>query len=163
VVELTDAEVATLYDCVRDYMRDAYSDADHPAAARFLDWTAYSLVPYLSATHGNRYVMNYANAAAADYRLYEDVDALPQGAVAAKPSFTVAPDGRASVGPLFLMEKMEAGFEPEAGDWRYGMIMPGGAATAQEELGFCNECHAAVGADQDYLFFLPGEYRVGGR
>jgi hypothetical protein len=157
-VELTDAEAATVYDCVRDYMRAAYGDA-----GQFLDWTAYSLVPYVSATHGSRYVMNYANAAAADYRLFEDVDTLPQGAVAAKPSFTVAPDGKASVGPLFLMEKMEAGFDAEAGDWQYGMIMPGGSSAGRDELAFCNQCHAAVGEDQDYLFFLPEEFRLGRR
>jgi hypothetical protein len=168
-VELTDAEAAEIYDCVEDAMQAAYSGADDPAATEFLSWTSYSLIPYRSATHGNRYVMNYANAAGEAYGRYEDAGTLPAGARLAKNSFTVDAAGRAVVGPLFLMEKMAAGFNEVSGNWRYTMIMPdgstfgvtGGPNSAGVE--FCNACHAAVGAQQDYLFFMPEDYRVAKR
>jgi hypothetical protein len=165
-VELTDAEAADVYDCVKDTMQTAYGGADDPAAGQFLSWTSYSLVPYQSATHGNRYVMNYGNAAGEAYGRYEEVGTLPAGAKLAKNSFTVDANGRAAVGPLFLMEKMSAGFNEESGNWRYTMIMPGGSTfgvtNGQNSAGveFCNACHAVVGAEQDYLYFMPDEYRV---
>jgi hypothetical protein len=166
VVELTDGEAATVYDCVRAFMQAAYAAADHPAAGRFLDWKAYSLVPYQSATHGSRYVMNYANAKGAAYGRYEEAGTLPVGSVAAKNSFVPGPDGHVAVGPLFLMEKMAAGFDPEGGDWRYTMIMPDGSTFGttggQNAAGvaFCNDCHAIMAEDADWLYFLPEEYRT---
>ncbi len=165
-LELTDAEAATVYDCVKGYQQAAYSVADNPAASQFLSWTSYSLIPYLSATHGGRYVMNYANAAAKDYGKFEAVGKLPPGAKIAKNSFVVAPNGKVALGPLFLMEKMDAGFNPESGDWRYTMIMPDGSTFGATKgknsagVAFCNECHSVVAAEQDYLYFLPEEYRI---
>jgi hypothetical protein len=64
------------------------------------------------------------------------------------------------------MEKMKAGFSPEGGDWRYTMIMPNGAVFGTtkgenaDKVQFCADCHGAVGDTQDYLFFIPDEYRV---
>lgn len=69
-------------------------------------------------------------------------------------------------GPLFIMEKMQAGFNAESGDWRYTMIMPDGSVfgttkgRGAAKMKFCAECHASVGEAQDHLFFLPAEYRV---
>jgi hypothetical protein len=147
-------------------MQTAYSGADDPAAGQFLSWVNYSLIPYQSATHGNRYVMNYANRAGEAYGRYEDAGTLPTGAKLAKNSFTVGTDGKVMVGPLFLMEKMPAGFREDGGDWQYTMIMPGGSTfgvtNGQNSAGmeFCNACHAIIGAEQDYLYFLPDDYRV---
>lgn len=90
---------------------------------------------------------------------------MPAGAVIAKDSFSVAPDGQVSVGPLFLMEKMPAGFLAESGDWKYTMILPDGSLFGETHghnsagMQFCIDCHLA-GADYDYLLFLPPEYRV---
>ena len=165
-VELTDAEAANVYDCVRQYMEAAYRPADDPAASNFLSWTNFSLVPYVSATHGNRYVMNYANPTAADaYDEFEDIDEVPAGGVIAKNSFVIGKNGQAMVGPLFLMEKMGEGFDAQTGDWKYSMIMADGSTfgvtngTNSSGVQFCNECHAAV-AEQDYLYFLPEDYRA---
>jgi hypothetical protein len=164
---LTDAQAATVYfDCLKSAMQAAYSVARDPAAGPFLGWTAYSLAPYVSATHGGRYVMNYGNDQAQSYRQFEDADQMPAGAKLAKNSFVVGPDGHASIGPLFLMEKMNAGFSPDSGDWRYTMIMPDGSTFGSTQgqnaaaVQFCNECHALVAEDQDYLYFLPEEYRT---
>jgi hypothetical protein len=61
------------------------------------------------------------------------------------------------------MEKMQAGFSPATGDWRYTMIMPNGAvfgATKGKDAAkvqFCADCHG--GSENDSMFFLPEEYR----
>jgi hypothetical protein len=92
---------------------------------------------------------------------------MRKGSVLAKNSFIVNGKGQAVPGPLFLMEKMAAGFNPQSGNWRYTMIMPDGTVygTSQgkgsAKVQFCVECHAGVGEIQDHMFFLPKEYRVG--
>jgi hypothetical protein len=164
---LTDAESATVYECLQDYMQAAYGVAANPAGGQFLSWTAFSLVPYVSDTHGGRHVMNYANPTAAPgYRAFEQVGTMPAGSVLAKNSFVVDASGKAALGPLFLMQKMSAGFNAESGDWRYTLIMPDGStfgATGGQggaNVAFCNDCHAVVAEDQDYLYFLPDQYRI---
>lgn len=165
-VELTDAQAAGVYDCVKGHMQAAYGAADDPAAGSFLSWPHYSLVPYVSGTHGGRYVMNYANPAGAAYGKYESAGTLPAGTKLAKNSFVVGAGGKVSLGPLFLMEKMAAGFNDASGDWRYTMIMPDGSTfgstkgTNAAGVAFCSECHAIVAEEQDYLYFLPEEYRI---
>ena len=63
------------------------------------------------------------------------------------------------------MEKMEAGFDPDTGDWRYTLIMPTGrvigttGGKGAAKVGFCADCHLGV-EDQDSRFFLDEEYRV---
>ena len=75
-----------------------------------------------------------------------------------------APDGKLSVGPLFLMEKMESGFNQASGDWRYALIGPNGkvmgttGGTGSKGVEFCAACHAA--GDADYMFFMPEEVRL---
>ena len=158
-----------MYDCVKAFMQASYEVANDSSAGQFLNWKAYSLVPYQSATHGNRYVMNYVNAKGADYGKYEDAGVLPVGTVAAKNSFVANADGSVSVGPLFLMQKMGAGFNPAGGDWRYSMIMPDGSTFGETgganagRIAFCNECHAVMAEDADYMFYLPEEYRTAKR
>ncbi len=165
-MELTDAEAADVYGCVKEAMQVAYGVADDPAAGKYLGWWRYSSVPYASGTHGGRYVNNWGNRTGAGYLDYEQADPLPAGSVIAKDSFSVGADGKATLGPLFLMEKMAAGFNEASGDWKYTMIMPDGSAfgttggAGDASVQFCNECHALVAEDQDYLYFLPEEYRA---
>jgi len=45
----------------------------------------------------------------------------------AKDSFTVTQSGGVMTGPLFLMEKREAGFNSATNDWLYMMVRPTGA------------------------------------
>jgi hypothetical protein len=98
------------------------------------------------------------------YVQYADVGAMPVGGRIAKDSFTVSPDGRVAVGPLFIMEKMADGFDEASDDWRYAMIMPDGSlfgvtnGPGSEKVQFCAECHAIVADDQDSLYFLPEEF-----
>jgi hypothetical protein len=133
-------------------------------------WRRLNTVPYVSATHGSRYVNNYPGPeAAAAYAKFEDIGTMPAGGRIAKDSFTVTPDGRVAVGPLFVMEKMDQGFDPATHDWRYAMIMPDGSlfgvtgGQGSQNVQFCAECHAIVAAEQDSLYFIPEEYRVSSR
>ena len=72
-------------------------------------------------------------------------------------------DGRIGVGPLFLMQKKSKGWNVAARDWNYVMIMPNGAVQQSKGIQkFCNECHQAAGPEDDYLMFLPDQYRVSG-
>jgi hypothetical protein len=147
-------------------MVEAYGRSGIPDAEEFAGWTVFATQPYVSATHGDRFVTNLANDAAEGYDQYEDAGPMPVGARIAKPGFTVSPDGEASLGPLALMEKMEPGFSEETGDWRYTMINADGSifgitnGESSDQVRFCAECHEAVGDTQDHLFFLPEEVRV---
>ncbi len=120
----------------------------------------------MSATHGKRYVNNYANPRAKAYGKAEKAGTFPEGSVLSKDSFEVTDHGDVLTGPLYLMEKMNAGFNPESRDWRYTMIMPDGSLfgiTNGENSGrveFCAECHRIAGDDRDHLFFVPGKHRV---
>ncbi|MDH3241466.1 MAG: cytochrome P460 family protein [Alphaproteobacteria bacterium] len=144
----------------------AYQKSGHAAATASAKWRRYNHVSYPSSTHGGRFVNNYANARASKYGGFENAGKMPKGAVLAKDSFSVTKAGGVSVGPLFLMEKMGAGFSKASGDWRYTMIMPDGSVfgttngKGSAKMKFCAECHAAVGETQDHMFFLPAEYRV---
>jgi len=165
-IDLTDRESAAAYDCLIGELRAAYGKSGHPVAAAYQGWQRYSKVAYQSATHGNRFVQNYANPAARAYGAYEKAGRMPVGATLAKDSFSVDAGGRAAPGPLFVMEKMAAGFNPGGGDWKYTMIMPDGSVfgeTGGKNAGgmqFCVECHIAVGDEHDSLMFVPEEYRA---
>ena len=110
--------------------------------------------------------MNYANEWAKAYGAFENAGTFPAGSALAKPSFSVKGNGKASLGPLFLMEKMEAGFNAASGDWRYTMIMPNGSVFGttngknSKKVEFCIGCHQTVTPDQDSVMLLPEEYRV---
>jgi hypothetical protein len=154
------------FDCLIKEMQAGYAKSGHKDAAAYISWRAYSRQPYQSATHGNRYVMNYANAKGKAYGLFEKSGRMPKGAVLGKNSFAVNATGKLGSGPLFLMEKMGKGFNKSSGDWRYTMIMPNGAVFGETKgknsagMQFCIDCHAAVAEDQDHMMFLPEKYRT---
>lgn len=163
---LSPAEANEIYDRVIDDMVGAYTLSQDPSAASYRRWRLYNSAPYQSATHGSRYVNNYANPAAKDYDRLADIDRLPEGAILAKDSFAVTESGDVFLGPLFLMEKMEAGFAAEARDWRYSMIMPDGSyfgvtgGDDADRVEFCITCHELAGDENDHLFFVPEDYRL---
>ena len=164
--ELTVDEARAAHDCVTTKMAAAYALSGDSQARRYIDWEQYSTAPYVSATHSNRYVMNYANPAGSkEYGKFEEGARLPLGSVLAKDSFAVNPQGEVVIGALSLMEKMPEGFNPEFGDWRYTMILPDGrVAGASRSHGsanveFCEGCHVAVDETQGSLFFVPRGFR----
>jgi class 3 adenylate cyclase len=164
--ELADADALVIYDRILEDMVAAYETSGHPHAAAYSTWRRYNTAPYLSATHGNRYVNNYANDIAEAYGKAEAAGRLPQGSVLAKDGFEVTDRGDVLSGSLALMEKMAPGFNPEGRDWRYTMILPDGTLFGTtrgenaERVEFCMDCHIAAGEDQDHLFFVPEAYRT---
>jgi hypothetical protein len=147
-------------------LKAAYAKSGNDIAVSYASWPRYSKQSYLSDTHGGRYVQNYANAKARAYGAYENAGPMPSGAVLAKNSFGVKPNGRISVGPLFLMEKMNVGFNADSGNWRYTMIMPNGSVfgttggAGGAKMQFCADCHLSLAPDSDSMLFMPEEYRV---
>ncbi|MEQ9640948.1 MAG: hypothetical protein RIM84_13075 [Alphaproteobacteria bacterium] len=165
--ELTLAEARALYDCLRPEMQAGYRASEMEVAVAYTGWKSFNARPYPSATHGGRLVNNYTNGTgAAAYGKFEEVGRVPIGSVMAKDSFVVHPDGKASVGPLFLMEKMPAGFREDSDDWKYTMVMPTGAVAGvtngkgDKVVEFCIGCHMSVSEDQDSLMLIPDEYRA---
>lgn len=151
-------------------MTAAYAKADVAAVEGYTTWQNFATAPYQSATHGSRYVNNYADKTGAEsYGKFEDVGTMPAGSVLAKDSFVVNPDGTVAVGPLFVMAKADAGEMAETAGWQYRMIMPDGSlfgttgGEGSQKVQFCAECHAAVAEVQDSLFFMPEEFRVESR
>ncbi len=147
-------------------MIKAYAKAGLRQVQDYTGWVKINTTPYQSATHGGRYVNNYTDSHG-DYRYkkFEKAGTLPLGSVLAKDSFAVRPDGKISIGPMFVMEKMKKGFNKGSGDWRYSMIMPNGKIAGMTKgkgmnMKFCAECHAGVAPEQDHILLAPEEYRM---
>lgn len=164
--ELTDAEAVAVYDCLLKELKAAYAKSDNKIAISYTAWPRYSKRAYVSATHGERLVQNYANEKGRAYGAFENAGTFPAGTVLAKDSFMAHANGTVSVGPLFIMEKMQSGFNAESGDWRYTMIMPNGSiagttkGAGDANVAFCIGCHISVAPEQDSVMLLPEEYRV---
>lgn len=163
---LTDAEAEAVYQQIVDQMSAVYRLSGIGTAGSYRRWQRYNTAPYLSVTHGNRYVNNYANTLARAYGRTADGESMPFGSIIVKDSFTVTEEGDVFTGSLAIMEKMQPGFDPAARDWRYTMIMPDGSlfGTTKGEGGanvaFCTACHRQAGDVRDHLFFVPEAYRV---
>ncbi|MFQ5983962.1 MAG: hypothetical protein ACE5LL_00430 [Alphaproteobacteria bacterium] len=164
--ELPSAEVQVAYEGVVGEMVARYRLSGIAAAADYQKWRRYNTAPYPSAAHGGWYINHYANGEARAYGRYEGAGVMPLGSVLAKDSFSIAEDGTVGTGPLFLMEKMAAGFNANSGDWRYTMIMPDGSifgttnGVDSRKVAFCVPCHGLVDEGQDHMFFLPKDLRV---
>jgi hypothetical protein len=135
------------------------------AVARdFRTWRRYNSTPYLSATHGNHYLNNYANERARAYGEFEGAGRLPVGAVIAKDSFSVTESGGILLGPLFVMEKMPQGFNYVSGDWKYTLVRADGTifgetnGSGAERVEYCVSCHLAR-ERYDHLYFIPENSR----
>jgi hypothetical protein len=164
--ELSKDDANIDYNSIIDGMVRSYIASGDGTAARYRGWRRFNDAPYLSDTHGNRYVNNYANAIAveAGYGHMEPGIRMPPGAIFAKDSFTYTKEGKLFPGALFVMEKLAEGTSPKTADWRYAMILPDGsyfgdsAGGSAARMEFCHDCHKQV-EEFDYLFFVPDGYR----
>jgi hypothetical protein len=162
---LAPAEANVIYDKLRQRLAVGYAAAGLAAVGDYQSWKRYNTSPYLSATHGQRYVNNYANAATGDYGNLKTGQRYPAGSVLAKDSITVTTTGKVFPGALFVMEKLEPGTNTATADWRYVMIIADGSIygdTIGEEpelVGYCHACHQAK-ADDDFVFYIPEDYRI---
>lgn len=165
---IDDAEAARLYACVEEAIVAAYRDiAGVPGVPAYRDWTVVSTTPFRSITHGRMFINHIVDPKAeALYRRWEGMrgETLPAGTILAKESFRVAEDGKATVGPLFLMEKAASGEHTRTLGWIYSQIFPDGRVERTGEPGgermkWCHDCHGAV-AHQDAVFFPPRTQRI---
>ena len=112
---------------------------------------------------------NWTNDVGKDeYVKFEDGEAAPVGSIFVKESFAIKKDGKVGLGPLFIMEKMEAGFFPDGDDWKYTLITPKGKVRGTGKIGekdgepvqvgvqFCVNCHLA---GIDHMMYMPDEVR----
>ena len=158
---LKPSESLSVYQSIADELSRGYAASKDKTAMTYRKWRLFNTAPYRSATHGNRFVNNYANE-----KTYGKPGAvMPPGTVIAKDSFTVTSNSAIFGGALFIMEKLAPGTSPGTGDWRYAMIMPDGSFFGDStganpgQVKFCYSCHKAKAGD-DYLYFLPEAYRV---
>jgi hypothetical protein len=116
------------------------------------DWGTYTRVnrtPFRSQTHGNRMVDVHVNSiGAASYA--EPTAKIPVGTVVVKTSV----DDQGRPGPLFVMEKRAAGYNPEHDDWHFAIhwAEPTGPwkkrfggpiywRTPSTKADYCADCH----------------------
>lgn len=164
---LTGSEAQTIYDELTPGMEAAFSQSPLPIAQAYRSWDRFNTAPYRSATHGQRFVNNYANDIAVAYGLYEEAGVMPAGTVLVKDSFTVTEDGMVEAGPLFVMEKMEDGFNYVTGNWRYTLVLADGTVYGQtlgdgaQRVEYCISCHLAAHVQgADHIFFVPEAFRL---
>ncbi|WP_298817308.1 cytochrome P460 family protein [uncultured Roseibium sp.] len=162
--ELTGAEASAIYDDLKNRLAASYAMSQLKEIEEYQSWPLFNTAPYISATHGQRYVNNYANAIASNYADLEEGELLPAGSILVKDSITVTDDGRVFPGALFGMEKLASGTSPETADWRYFMVIPDGSIYGDtmganpDLMTYCHVCHEAV-AERDYTFYVPEDFR----
>lgn len=161
VADLDNAQVASLYACMKDKMAEGYAKAGDEIGSSYRNWTVTSTQPAVAGAHSNRALQTFANDIAAEQYLKfadEGVE-MPVGSVLAKESFSVNKKKKIGrVGPLFIMTKVAAGAAPETDDWVYGGLQPNGKPMKFKQA-FCHDCHAAW-EDQDSLAYPLEEVRV---
>jgi hypothetical protein len=153
-----------IYAIVRKSMAAGYPLSGLAVARDYQGWRRYNSTPYLSVTHGNHFLNNYANGIASAYGEYEGAGRLPVGAVIAKDSFAVVDSGGILLGPLFIMEKMPQGFSYVSGDWKFTLVKPDGTVFGETNgpgagrVEYCIACHLAR-ERFDHLYFIPKDFR----
>ena len=113
-------------------------------------WVKVNAARYRSAGHGGRWVDVYVEA--------EHVDAYVTGGVAPVGMRIIkagyADEAGTNFQALTVMGKMAPGYDPDGGDWYYGVLdRDGRTAKLQGKLEMCRDCHDT--ADVDFRFGLP--------
>ena len=109
---------------------------------------------FVSAGHasGRFDVEVYANPAAAS-AYTKHTGTFPEGVVFVKEHWERAAGSEGvQPGPLMAMEKMQAGYDPEHGDWRYVVVGPDGKLLTNGKPEGCVLCHDD--APRDHVFLV---------
>lgn len=145
---MTNQDAQAVYDCLKDAMYENYNKGDKgwipvEFVKDYRNWKPANTLPAAPGFHGERYLYTYVNPIGYDeYTAFKDENVnIPAGTLIAKESFDVAEDGKASAGPLFIMQKVAAGTSPKTNDWYYMMVMPNGAPAAVPVEQACSQCH----------------------
>lgn len=133
--------------------------AASPGPDAWADWKSFTNVspgPWISKTHGSRFVEIYVNEVGlAAYK--SEGEAMPVGSIVVKPSWENTDGAPGADGPLFVMQKMPAGFAPESEDWLYAFQWENPPAkwaakigtnvdwrTPSEKAEYCADCHDGI-------------------
>ena len=130
-----------LYACMFDRLAEGYGKEAHPVGSEYRDWSETSSRPAVAGPHGERFLVTYANGAAAEqYLKFEEGEfEMPAGSILAKESMGVR-EGEARVGPLFIMTKVDD--SPDTDNWVYSGVQPNGREMKVSQS-FCHDCHGA--------------------
>ncbi|MEM7472009.1 MAG: cytochrome P460 family protein [Pseudomonadota bacterium] len=159
--DLEAAQIEEIYACIKDKMLEGYTKGDDAVAAVYRDWAPTATRPAVAGPHGNRLLNTFANDIAAEQYLKfeEEGVVMPAGSVLAKESIKInVKKSMAVVGPLFIMTKGEAGAAPDANDWIYSAVQPGGKPMKIKQS-FCHNCHEGF-AEQGDLGYPLEEVRI---
>jgi len=157
-------DALSIYALIKTKMAKGYGLSRNPLIKNYTNWRRFNKTPYLSATHGNRYINTYGNARSHKYSTLKPGEKLQTGAVLAKDSFTVTRTQGIFAGAVFVMQKLKHGASPKTGDWRYVQIMPDGSlfgdsgGDGASKMKFCYGCHRNA-SKTDYLFNVREKYR----
>lgn len=158
--DISGEDAERIYQSLRERMKQGYMLSKFAFAADYQDWRRYNATPYLSKSHGNRHLNNYANMPDFDFAKPKEGVVYPAGTILAKDAFSVTDHDDVYPAALFVMEKLAEGTSPETADWRYVAIFPDGSVEGDtvgdfpENVEYCHQCHTLV-KDQDYLFGVP--------
>lgn len=164
--ELTGAEAQEVYDCLAEALHDGYTTGAKqwiPAdkVEDYRNWNRASKFPAAPGFHGNRFLSTWVNdTGAAEYMRYAENPSIPAGTWIAKESFSVTDAGESRPGPLFLMQKVEAGTSPETDDWYYMAVAPNGTPMAVNVITACSDCHQGAYGFQGGLGYPVEEARI---
>ncbi|MEQ8603522.1 MAG: cytochrome P460 family protein [Marivibrio sp.] len=166
--EMSYEDAQAVWECLKDDLYAGYNAGPKrwiPKAfvEDYRDWGLASTLPADPGFHSGRYLLTYVNETGFDaYTEFAEGDdvTVPAGTVIAKESFTVTEDGAARKGPLFFMQKVEAGVSPETDDWYYMMVAPGGQPMAINVYTACSQCHQETFAHQGGMGYPVPEVRV---
>ena len=158
---LTEVQAQAAFACLAGGLTATFADSSHHLARQFAAWTRVDRAPFKVAALDGRYAAVYANprALTADTVRVGLDRAFAAGSTLAIPSFSVAGDGTVEPGPLYLVEKMQPGFDPLRGNWRYTRIATDGTIEAvsngrnADTITLCAEC-THEDADRLYLSLL---------
>lgn len=133
-------------------------DTSSPATDSWANWKGFTNVspgPWLSPTHGKRFVEIYVNDVALE--AYKSGGEMPVGSIVVKPSWENEDGVPGADGPLFVMEKMPAGFAPESEDWFYAFQWQSPPEkwaakigtnvdwrSPSEKVEYCSDCHDGI-------------------
>ncbi len=163
--KLDKAEANEIYGLIKPALASGYSLSGLLTLENYQSWQRFNNAPYLSSTHGNHYLNNYANDVAKDYGGFENAGTLPEGSILAKDSFSMTQSREIVLGPLFIMQKMPVGFNEVSGNWKYMQIQPDGTLLGEtngegaQRVEYCVPCHLAR-ESFDHLYFIPKDYRL---
>ncbi|MEP0943762.1 MAG: hypothetical protein ABJH20_18815, partial [Rhizobiaceae bacterium] len=65
--DLSHAEANAIYDKLQTKLDELYAPAELELIKNYQSWKRYNSAPYISATHGQRFVNNFANEIGKDY------------------------------------------------------------------------------------------------